>query len=356
MQPKISLHVIAKVWATVTKARTDIKVRTGSNSRILSVGAYQPSRVVPNSEIIDKIDSTDEWIRQRTGIEARRFAEPDESVLDMAEAACRQALSRANISMEDIDTVILASITYPYQAPSAATALIARLGNPKAAAFDINAACAGFCYGVGMASDFVRSGTSKHVLVVGVEKLSDFTDPYDRATAFIFADGAGAVVIGPSDEPGIGPTVWGSDADSRDAILMEPSWNAFRHGAPDGIWPNISQQGQTVFRWAVFQMSKAGTRALEAAGVSPAQLDAFIPHQANVRIIESMAREMKLPASVVIAQDIRTSGNTSAASVPIAMSALLEEHPELHGGLALLIGYGAGLVYAGQVVQLPPKP
>jgi 3-oxoacyl-[acyl-carrier-protein] synthase-3 len=340
----------------MTKPRTGIKVRTGTNSRILGVGAYQPERVVPNSEVIEKIDSSDEWIRQRTGIETRRFAAEDESVLDMAEAACRQALERAKISMEEIDTVILASITYPFQTPSAATAVIARLGNPKAAAFDISAACAGFCYGVGMANDFIRSGTSKYVLVVGVEKLSDFLDPYDRGTAFIFADGAGAVVIGPSEEPGIGPTIWGSDADSRDAILMEPSWNAFRHGAPKGVWPNISQQGQTVFRWAVFSMSKAGLRILEAAGVTPDQLDAFIPHQANVRIIESMAREMKLPESVVIARDIRTSGNTSAASVPIAMSALLAEHPELHGGLALLIGYGAGLVYAGQVVQLPPKP
>jgi len=339
-----------------TVPRATIQVRTGTNSRILGVGAYQPERIVPNSEVIEKIDSSDEWIRQRTGIETRHFAAEDESVLDMAEAACRQALQRAKVPMDQIDTVVLASITYPFQTPSAATALIARLGNPKAAAFDINAACAGFCYGVGMANDFVHAGTSKYVLVVGVEKLSDFLDPYDRGTAFIFADGAGAVVIGPSDEPGIGPTIWGADADSRDAILMEPSWNAFRHGAPEGVWPNISQQGQTVFRWAVFSMSKAGLRILEAAGVTPDQLDAFIPHQANVRIIESMAREMKLPESVVIARDIRTSGNTSAASVPIAMSALLAEHPELHGGLALLIGYGAGLVYAGQVVQLPPKP
>lgn len=339
----------------MTTPKAEIKVRTGSNSRILSVGAYQPSRVVPNSEIVDKIDSSDEWIRQRTGIETRHFAEADESVLDMAEAACRQAIARSKIAIEDIDTVILASITYPFQAPSAATALIARLGNPKAAAFDINAACAGFCYGVGMANDFIRAGSSKYVLVVGVEKLSDFLDPYDRGSAFIFADGAGAAVIGPSDEPGISPTIWGADADSRDAILMEPSWLAFRHGAPDGIWPNISQQGQTVFRWAVFSMSKAGIRIMEAAGITPDQLGAFIPHQANVRIIESMAREMKLPDTVVIAQDIRTSGNTSAASIPIAMSALLQEHPELHGRLALLIGYGAGLVYAGQVVQLPPK-
>ena len=185
----------------MTEPRTDIKVRTGTNSRILAVGAYQPERVVPNSEVIEKIDSSDEWIRQRTGIETRRFAAADESVLDMAEAACRQALSRAKISMEEIDTLILASITFPFQTPSAATALIARLGNPKAAAFDISAACAGFCYGVGMANDFIRSGTSKNVLVVGAEKLTDFLDPYDRATAFIFADGAGAVVIGPSEQP-----------------------------------------------------------------------------------------------------------------------------------------------------------
>lgn len=333
-----------------------IHVRTGTDSQILSVGGYQPARIVPNSEIVDRIDSSDEWIRQRTGIETRRYAAPDESVIDMAEAACRQALSRAGISMEKIDTVILATITYPYQTPSAATALILRLGNPKAAAFDISAACAGFCYGVGMASDFIRSGTSKYVLVVGVEKLTDFLDLDDRATSFIFADGAGAVVIGPSDHPGIGPTIWGSDADSRDAILLEPSWNDVKNGAAGGVWPHLSQQGQTVFRWAVFSMSKAGLRALAAAHVRPDQLDAFIPHQANSRIIESMAREMKLPEKVVIAQDIRTSGNTSAASVPLAMAALLEEHPELHGGLALLIGYGAGLVYAGQVVQLPPKP
>ncbi|MSV45307.1 MAG: beta-ketoacyl-ACP synthase III, partial [Actinobacteria bacterium] len=323
-----------------------IKVRTGTDSQILSVGGYQPARVVPNSEIVDRIDSTDEWIQQRTGIESRRFAAPDESVIDMATKACQQALDRAHLTMADIDTVIVATITYPFQAPSAATALVARLGNPKAAAFDINAACAGFCYGLGMASDFVRSGTSKHVLVVGVEKLSDFTDPDDRATAFIFADGAGAVIVGPSDHPGIGPTVWGSDADSRDAIVMNPSWNEFRNDAQGVKWPNISQQGQAVFRWAVFSMSKAGVRALEAAGVTPDQLDAFIPHQANVRIIETMAKEMKIPEKVIIAQDIRTSGNTSAASVPLAMSALLAEHPELHGGLALLIGYGAGLVYA----------
>jgi len=337
-----------------------ITVAPNGHSRILSVGTYRPKRVVPNSEIVDRIESTDEWIVQRTGIESRRFAGDDETVISMAKAACEMALQRAKLRIEDIDTVIVSTISYPFQAPSAATELINELGNPKAAAFDISAACAGFCYGVGMASDLVRSGTSKNVLVIGVEKLSDYTDPNDRATAFIFADGAGAVVIGPSDQPRIGKTIWGSDADSRDAITLTPSFLEFKKNPDKGVgelgWPNIQQQGQVVFRWAVYSMSKVGLQALEAAGVSVDELGAFIPHQANIRIIETMAKEMKIPDSVLIADDIRTNGNTSAASIPLAMDRILEEHPELHGKLALLIGYGAGLVYAGQVVELPPKP
>jgi 3-oxoacyl-(acyl-carrier-protein) synthase III len=337
-----------------------IKATPLGHSRILSVGTYRPKRQVPNSEIVDRIDSTDEWIVQRTGIESRRFAGDDETVISMAKAACEMALRRAKLSIDDIDTVILSTISYPFQAPSAATELINELGNPKAAAFDISAACAGFCYGVAMASDLVRSGTSRNVLVIGVEKLSDYTDPDDRATAFIFADGAGAVIIGQSDQPRIGTTIWGSDADSRDAITLTPSFLDFKKNPNKGVaelgWPNIAQQGQVVFRWAVYSMSKVGLKALEAAGVTVDELGAFIPHQANIRIIETMAKEMKIPDSVLIADDIRTNGNTSAASIPLAMDRILEEHPELHGKLALLIGYGAGLVYAGQVVELPPKP
>ena len=337
-----------------------IKATPLGHSRILSVGTYRPKRQVPNSEIVDRIDSTDEWIVQRTGIESRRFAGDDETVISMAKAACEMALHRAQLSIEDIDTVILSTISYPFQAPSAATELINELGNPKAAAFDLSAACAGFCYGVGLASDLVRSGTSRNVLVIGVEKLSDYTDPNDRATAFIFADGAGAVIVGQSDQPRIGTTIWGSDADSRDAITLTPSFLDFKKNPDKGVaelgWPNIAQQGQVVFRWAVYSMSKVGLKALEAAGVTVDELGAFIPHQANIRIIETMAKEMKIPDSVLIADDIRTNGNTSAASIPLAMDRILEEHPELHGKLALLIGYGAGLVYAGQVVELPPKP
>jgi len=338
-----------------------IASKTGSESQILSVGSYRPKRLVPNSEIVDRIESSDEWIQQRTGIESRRFADETETVLDMATWAAEDALKKAKLSITDIDTIIVATITFPFQAPSAATAILQRLGHPKAAAFDINAACAGFSYGVAMAHDFIKAGTSKTVLVIGAEKISDFTDPDDRATAFIFADGAGAVVIGASNEAGIGPVEWGSDADNRDAIQMNPSWIEVRDVETQltkagSKWPNISQEGQKVFRWAVFSMSKAALKALESAGLTVNDIDAFIPHQANVRIIETMAKEMDMPDSVIIADDIRKNGNTSAASIPLAMDALLQKHPELHGKLALLIGYGAGLVYAGQVVKLPPKP
>ena len=328
------------------------------NARILSVGAYRPPRIVPNSEIVGRIDSSDEWIQQRTGIQTRHFADADESLIDMAEKSAIIAIKRAGLSAEDIDAVIFATISYPYQAPSAATELLVRLGNTKAAAFDISAACAGFCYGVALANDLVRNKTAKNVLVMGAEKLSDFTDPDDRATAFIFADGAGSVVIGPSEGIGIGPTVWGASAETRDAILLEPSFLEFKKhpGRTDLGWPNINQQGQTVFRWAVYEIAPIALRALKAAGLTPETLDAFIPHQANDRIIESLVKSMKLPESVVVAHDIRTSGNTSSASIPLAMDALLAEKPELHGKSALLIGFGAGLVYAGQVVELPSKP
>lgn len=322
------------------------------HSKIMSVGVYRPRRSVPNNEIVAAIDSSDEWIKERSGIHSRRIAGEDESVVSMSVAAAQSALKRAGISAEQLGAVICATVTYPFQTPSAATDIALQLGAPKVPAFDISAACAGFCYGVGIASDLVRAGTAEYVLLVGVEKLSDFTDPTDRGTAFIFADGAGAVIIGPSDTPGIGPMIWGSDATAREAIMMEPSWVALRNPDSKG-WPDIKMQGQAVFRWAVYQMAPVALEALAAAGISADQLDAFIPHQANERIIDAMAKAMNLPERVAIACDIRTSGNTSAASIPLAMDALYQEGAIKSGDTALLIGFGAGLVYAAQVVQLP---
>lgn len=335
-----------------------LKNTTGTNSEILSVGIYRATNLIPNSAIIEKIDSSDEWIQQRTGIESRRFADKNVSVLDMASAAATQALSRANVDASQIDVIILATISYPHNTPSGASGIAANIGAYKAAAFDLSAACAGFTYGVGLANDLIKGGTAKYILVVGAEKLSDFTNSEDRATSFIFADGAGAVLIGPSQESGIGPTAWGSDSDQRDAITMS-SWLEFKDNpvpASEIAWPYIVQEGQRVFRWAVFSVSKVGSRAIELAGIQPENLKAFVPHQANLRIIESMAKDMKLAPNIFIADDIRTNGNTSAASIPLAMDAILSAHPELHGELALIIGYGAGLAYAAQVVKLPPKP
>jgi 3-oxoacyl-[acyl-carrier-protein] synthase-3 len=326
-------------------------------SRMMGVGQYRPERVVMNSEIIGKIDSSDEWIRERSGIVSRHFAAADESVIDMAEKASRAALEHAGIAPEQVGFVLVATVTHPYQTPAAAPELAARLGS-TAPAVDISAACAGYCYGVTMASDMVKGGSADYVLVVGVEKLSDFTDPYDRGSAFIFGDGAGACVIGPSDTPGIGPTVWGSDGTQRDAITQRQAWTDLRGSWQESqqdkdLWPAIGMQGQTVFRWAVWGMAPVAQQAIDKAGITADDLDAFIPHQANIRIIDAMVKQLKLPADIPVARDIVTTANTSAASVPIATARMLAEKEIPSGGLALQIGFGAGLVYAAQVVVLP---
>jgi 3-oxoacyl-[acyl-carrier-protein] synthase-3 len=198
----------------------------------------------------------------------------------------------------------------------------------------------------------VRSGTSEHVLVVGVEKLTDFLNLDDRGSAFIFGDGAGAVVVGPSDHPGIGPVVWGADGGQRDAITMTQSWAEYRD-APGEHYPTLVMQGQQVFRWAVGEIGKVCQQALAEAGVTVEDLTAFIPHQANNRITDAIVRGLKLPEHVVIARDIETTGNTSAASVPLALDRLIENGEVTSGGLALLVGFGAGLAFAAQVVELP---
>jgi len=320
------------------------------HARILGVGGYRPARIVTNEEICERIDSTDEWIRERSGIVTRRFAAPDESVVDMSLAAAGKALANAGIAADQVGCVLLATVTHPLQTPSAAADVAHRLGT-TAAAFDISAACAGFCYGVAMANDMVRGGTAKYVVVIGCEKLSDFTDSYDRASAFIFGDGAGAVVIGPSDTPGIGPTVWGSDGSQYDAITQRASWIDVRDHNVD--FPMLTMQGQKVFRWAVWQMAPVAQQALDAAGIKADELDAFIPHQANMRITDAMIKVLKLPDHVPVARDIAENGNTSAASVPLAMERMIESGEAKSGGTALLIGFGAGLVYAAQVVTLP---
>lgn len=321
-------------------------------TRILAVGAARGDLTVTNDDIAGPIDSSDEWIRQRTGVITRKRASATLSAADLATDAAAEAVAKSGISPDQIGAVIIATISNTVQTPSMAALIADRIGATPAAAYDISAACAGFCYGIAQADALVRSGAAKYVVVVGAEKLSDLAKPTDRTISFLLGDGAGAVVIGPADEAGISSTIWGSDGGKWDAVGMDrPVRDAFED--PEGEFPTLRQDGQTVFRWAVWEMAKVAQQALDAAGITSSDLAAFIPHQANMRIINEFAKQLDVPESVVIARDIETTGNTSAASVPLAMHRVLEEHPELSGGYALIIGFGAGLVYAAQIVRLP---
>ena len=320
-------------------------------SRIYSLGASRGEQVVTNDEVAGPINSSDEWIRQRTGIATRRRAPQSQSLMDMSVEAATEAIAKAGISASEIGAVILATISFPYQTPSGASLLSDLVGAKGAASYDISAACAGYCYGIAQADALVRSGTVKYVLVVGAEKLSDFIEPTDRSISFLLGDGAGAAVVGPSDHPGISKTVWGADGSNWDKVGMTNSLIDFRDGkAP---WPTLVQEGQSVFRWAVWEMAKVAKEALEASGLEAADLSALVTHQANERIIDELAKQLGIPESVVIAKDIVDTGNTSAASIPLAMHRILEEGKVKSGGYSLEIGFGAGLAYAAQVVELP---
>ncbi|WP_018683046.1 beta-ketoacyl-ACP synthase III [Actinokineospora enzanensis] len=312
-------------------------------SRILGVGSFQPERVVTNHELSQHMDTTDEWIRERVGIVERRFAGEDLKLVDMAVVAGSKALADAGISPSDVDTVILANCTMPTPIPNGAAQVADRIGVKAAGAFDLNAACAGFCYALGTASDLVRAGSARRVLVIGAEKLTDWVDPHDRANAIIFADGAGAAVVGPAEEPGIGPVVWGSAGDLADLIYTRDDNYLF-------------QEGQSVFRWATTRIAPIALRALEASGVAPADVDVLIPHQANLRIVESIAKKLRAAGAredLVVADDIVYSGNTSSASIPMAMDHMRAAGRVKPGDVALLVGFGAGLSYAAQTVICP---
>jgi 3-oxoacyl-[acyl-carrier-protein] synthase-3 len=320
-------------------------------SRIYALGASRGDLVVTNDEVAGPIDSSDEWIRQRTGIITRRRASKNRSLMDMAVEASNEAIAKAGIDPQEIGAVIFSTITHPFQTPSAATLLAEKVGANPAPAYDVSAACAGYCYGIAQADALVRSGMAKYVLVVGGEKLSDFIDPTDRSISFLLGDGAGAAIVGPSDSPGISPSVWGSDGSKWDAVSMTSSLLDFRDGTAS--WPTLHQEGQTVFRWAVWEMAKVAKKALEVAGIKAEDLSALVTHQANIRIIDELAKQLELPDSVVVARDIINTGNTSAASIPLAMHELLSTGAVKSGGLALEIGFGAGLAFGAQVVVLP---
>ena len=324
---------------SITASTPDI---AGTYSRITGLGVYRPSRVITNDEVCTWIDSSDEWIQERSGIIERRWSSPEETVVDMASHAADKALADAGIAGSAIDTVIVATVSHAHRTPSAASFVAEHIGT-KGAAFDISAACAGFSYALNLADSLIRTSNINNVLVIGVEKLSKHTDVTDRGTAFLFADGAGAVVVSRSEEPGIGPTVWGSDGSQTQTIITAHT--------PAGEM--VTMQGQAVFRWAVYEIAKICQHALDAAGITAEDLDVFVPHQANNRITDTMIKTLRLPNKVTVARDIMFQGNTSAASIPLAMDKLREDGQLTRGGLALFVGFGAGLVFAAQVVRLP---
>jgi 3-oxoacyl-[acyl-carrier-protein] synthase-3 len=313
-----------------------------AGSRIVAMGHYQPARVVTNDDLAGIVETNDAWIRDRVGIAERRVADA-ESVADMATFAAEKALANSGLTAADIDLVIVATCSSMDRCPNVATRVAARLGITAPGAFDLNTACSGFSYALGTADHAIRAGASRNALVIGAEKLSDITDWTDRTTAVIFADGAGAAVVsavGEGEEPGIGPVLWGSAPEKGDVIKIE------------GWQPYIKQEGQAVFRWATTALAPFALQACERAGVKPEDLAAFVPHQANTRIIDGIVKRLGIQHAV-IAKDLVNSGNTSAASVPLALSKLVERREVPAGAPVLLFGFGGGLTYAGQVIRCP---
>ena len=310
-----------------------------TGARILGLGDHRPARILDNAEIAARVDTTDEWIRSRTGISQRRIAGDGEGVVEMATGAAAKALADAGVDPADIDLVLLATCSLPSNLPGGAASVAYDLGARSAGAVDLNAACAGFVYGLSWAADAVRGGSARRVLVVGAERLSDFVDWDERSTCILFGDGAGAAVVGAAADDGIGPVIWGSDGSLSEAIRIDATTRL------------VAMDGQAVFRWAT-ALAPVAIEACERAGVTPAELKAFVPHQANVRIIDALARSLGVdPARVC--RDIAVSGNTSAASVPLGLTAMREAGQLSSGDPALLLGFGSGLTYAAQVVRIP---
>ncbi len=311
-------------------------------SRIAGLGEHRPAGRLTNDDLAARgLDTTDEWIRTRTGIVSRHVAASDETVVSMGIDAAAKALAASGLTGADVDLVILATCTMRNAIPGGAARVATGIGARGAGAFDVNAACGGFCYALSVASDAVRTGNAQRVVVVGSEKLTDWLDWSDRGTCILFGDGAAAAVVTTADEPGIGPVAWGSDGEAYASV-----------GVPEGDWA-VRMDGPAVFRWATTQLAPVARRACELAGVDLADIRAFVPHQANARIIDALVRALRLPEHVAVARDIATTGNTSAASVPLALSALAGSGAVEPGGLTLLLAFGAGLTYAGQVVRIP---
>lgn len=340
--------------------------KSRANVAMLGIGAYRPKRLVSNEEVCEVLDSTPEWIYERTGVRNRRWISGDETLQSISAAAGERAIVNSGIDRSKIGALILATSSWLTLTPHGAPKVANDLGMNGIAAFDLTSGCGGFGYGLGVAADLIRSGSAEYVLLIGAETMTVGLDPTDRGTAMIFGDGAGAVVVGPSEENGISPTVWGSDGENASAIEQDVNFLEYMakaqrlQGTDPAVDPigrmSLRMEGPRVFRWAAVTLPRALASALEVSGVSTDDIEVFIPHQANARINELMKKNLGLADDVPVANDIENAGNTSAASIPLAMEEMLVTGKAKGGQVALLLGFGAGLSYAGQVVTLPPAP
>jgi 3-oxoacyl-[acyl-carrier-protein] synthase-3 len=311
-----------------------------NGSRIAAVGHYQPAKVLTNEDLAALVDTSDEWIRSRVGIRTRHIAGPDEPVDELAAHAAAKALASAGLAPADIDLVLVATSTAVDRSPNMAARVAARLGIPSPAAMDVNVVCAGFTHALATADHTVRAGAATRALVIGADKMSAVTDWSDRTTCVLVGDGAGAAVVEGAEVPGISPVLWGSVPEMGHAVRIE--------GEP----ARFAQEGQSVYRWATTQLPALARQACERAGLTPADLAAVVLHQANLRIIEPLAAKIGA-VNAVVARDVTESGNTSAASIPLAFSKLVERGEISSGDPVLLFGFGGNLSYAGQVVRCP---
>ncbi|MGW4751867.1 beta-ketoacyl-ACP synthase III [Streptomyces chartreusis] len=311
-----------------------------NGSRIAAVGHYQPARVLTNEDLAGMVDTSDEWITSRVGIRTRHIAGPDEPVDELAGHAAAKALAAAGLTPGDIDLVLVATSTAIDRSPNMAARVAARLGIPSPAAMDVNVVCAGFTHALATADHAVRAGAATRALVIGADKMSDVTDWSDRTTCVLVGDGAGAAVVEASEDAGIGPVLWGSVPEMGHAVRIE--------GQP----ARFAQEGQSVYRWATTQLPAIARRACERAGLGPEDLAGVVLHQANLRIIEPLAEKIGA-INAVVARDVSESGNTSAASIPLALSKLVEQGRISSGDPVLLFGFGGNLSYAGQVIRCP---
>jgi 3-oxoacyl-[acyl-carrier-protein] synthase-3 len=321
---------------------------------ILGTGSFAPPQVVTNEELAARIETSDEWIQSRTGIKERHVASPDVATSDLALEAAMLALADARLAPADLDLIIVATCTpdHPGSFPSTATVLQHALGAKQAAAFDIGAVCAGFAYALHVAAQLVRTGAHKHVLVVGAETLSRIVDWEDRNTAVLFGDGAGAVVMGEVDSGGYLGGILGADG-SGGPLLNVCAGGSRTPLTPESIESKsnkIYQNGKEVYRFAVVTMGEAAIQAVHSAGLETSDIDCFIPHQANSRIIKSAAERMGLPMEKVFV-NLDKYGNTSAASIPLALDEAVKSGRVRQGSLVVLVGFGAGLTWGGNVIR-----